>query len=162
MWGVSIFLTIWNSQGADEIIHLKNTHALLLKHKQFVGENSEAINKALQNQEAFFQSIDSPQFGFLSVETLFRQLSDRYRLKELRTDYKRDIASESATGDVPIRLTFHGSAPDAIACLNRIETGYPYLAVSSVTAIFDADQGMVRFEVDLIYKFRITTDKNLI
>jgi len=140
----------------DKAIKLKTTYDVLKKNKQFVELNLEKIEKVIEKKELYTQTIESVQFGFVSLESDFKRLSEEFRLSKLKMEYNKNSFLKKNADSVPIKLFFYGSLIDALNFMNYLEKDSPYIRINSVKSVFEKNSVEPGFELKLMYKYRVS------
>ena len=140
----------------DKAIELKTTYDVLKKNRQFVEANLEKIEKVIEENELFTQTIESLQFGFLSLESDLKKLSEEFQLSKLKMEYNKNSFLNKNEGSVPIKLYFYGSLIDALHYMNYLEKESPFIRINSVKVIFEKNSVKPSFELKLTYKYQVS------
>jgi len=137
IWVSCILITIWNSENTDKSIKLKRTYDELQKNRKFVEANLDRIEKVIEKKELFSQTIESVQFGFISLENDLQKISDNFSLSKLK-------------------LNFYGSLMDSLSYMNTLEKDNPFIRINNVKAAFDKNLLLPNFELNLTYKYQVS------
>jgi len=156
IWICSLLLTYWNNETVEEAIELKATYDTLQKNKAFVEANLDKIEKVVKGKEFFSQSVESVQFGFLSMESALNNLSEEYRLTKLKMEYSKKSFLNKNSGSVPVKLFFYGSLVDALNYMKTLEKESPFIRIKTVKTSFEKNSIAPKFELKLTYKYMVS------
>jgi len=156
VWVSCILVTIWNSANADKSIKLKRTYDELYKNRKFVEANLDKIEKVIEKKEIFSQTIESIQFGFISLENDLQKISDNFSLSKLKIDYNKKAFLNKNSASVQIKLNFSGSLMDALSYMNALEKDNTFIRINNVKAVFDKNLNQPNFELNLTYKYQVS------
>ena len=156
IWVSCILITIWNGENTDKSIKLKRTYDELHKNRKFVEANLDQIEKVIEKKELFSQTIESVQFGFISLENDLQKISDNFSLSKLKIDYNKKTFLNKNAASVQIKLNFYGSLIDTLSYMNTLEKDNPFIRINNVKAAFDKNLLLPNFELNLTYKYQVS------
>ena len=122
-----------------------------LESKGFV-----TIEKVIEKKELFSQTIESVQFGFISLENDLQKISDNFSLSKLKIDYNKKTFLNKNAASVQIKLNFYGSLMDTLSYMNTLEKDNPFIRINNVKAAFDKNLLLPNFELNLTYKYQVS------